>query len=272
MFTRRSIVFNLTVTSLCMILSTPVRQGCASRAAGLARLPAEASVGFVSDGDTIILDDGEKVRYLGIDAPEIGHGGDPSECYAQKSRKANIAMVIGKKITLRYGIEKRDRYGRLLAWVFLPDGTCVNIEMVRSGNAWVYRNGEKDREMLPTLLKAQREAISNRRGIWGACTSRPSPVYCGNLKTYTFHRPGCPLGREISQRHKISFADRLDAFSEGFSPCRVCKPLSAHTLRHIPGCVIPGKVINIRAQPLFPHSVSQPPKPQKPSCTSRSSW
>lgn len=225
MSTRRLITFLLSSTFLCLILAAPAQAVYLSLAAGAARLPSEAAVTFVCDGDTIVLEGGEKVRYLGIDAPETGHDGEPSGCYAQKARKANMGMVLGKRITLRRGIETRDRYGRLLAWVFLPDGTCVNIEMIRSGDAWVYRSGENaDLEMFPTLLAAQRDAIANRRGIWGACSAKPARVYFANLKTYVFHRPECTLGRAISFRHRISFTDRLSAFSEGFSPCRVCKP------------------------------------------------
>ncbi len=225
MFTKGSIISILSAISLCLTLSAQAGSGKAGPAAESARLTAEATVTLVCDGDTIVLDSGEKVRYLGIDAPETGHGGDPSECYAQKSRKTNIAIVLGKRITVRYGIEKRDRYGRLLAWVFLPDGTCVNFEMVRSGSAWVYRKGENaDLELLPGLLEAQREAILNRSGLWEACSATPSPVYFGNLKTFVFHRPRCLLGSETSRLNQISFADRLRAFSEGFSPCRICRP------------------------------------------------
>jgi micrococcal nuclease len=134
-------------------------------------------------------------------------------------------MVLGKKIILRYGQQVHDRYGRLLAWVHLPNETCVNLELARSGNAWVYRMNEyTESEMLTGLLKAQREAITKRVGLWGACSVKPAPSYFGNRNTHVFHRPECPLGREISPRHKARFTDRFEAFSEGSSPCRVCRP------------------------------------------------
>lgn len=194
-------------------------------AAGRDQLPSEAVVQYIHDGDTIALENGEKVRYLGIDAPEVGHRGNPSDCFGRKAKNANFKMVLGKKISLRYSSETRDRYGRLLAWVFLPDGTNVNLEMVKFGNAWIYNSHHNiNREMFEELLRAQREAIHDRRGLWGACSAEPEPTYIANTNTYIFHRPGCPLGRETSPRHMVMFSDRLCAFSEGYSPCRECKP------------------------------------------------
>ncbi|MFZ2444972.1 MAG: thermonuclease family protein [Syntrophobacteraceae bacterium] len=210
---------------IALILFIPAIVAAASLgwAAGAGRVPSEAVVRFVIDGDTIVLDTGEKVRYLGIDAPEKGHGGESSDCYGRKARKANSGMVLGKKIMLRYDGEKHDRHGRLLAYVHAPDGTCVNVEQVKSGNAWIYTTPGRS-EMFPELLKAQREAIGERRGLWGACPVDPAPAYVANRRSYVFHRPECRLGRKMSARGRTRLPDRWSALSEGFHPCRVCRP------------------------------------------------
>ncbi len=187
------------------------------------RLPGEGKVRFVIDGDTIVLATGEKVRYVGIDAPEVGHDGEPSECYGKKATRANSEMVLGKKVILRYGRRTHDRYGRLLAYVYAPDGTFVNLELIKSGNAHVYRDSHGFR-FYPVFLDAQREAIKERRGLWGACRVKPAAYYLGNTDSHVFHRPGCSLGREMSASSGVRFSDRWKALYEGYRPCRVCKP------------------------------------------------
>ena len=185
--------------------------------------PLEGKVQAVYDGDTVRLETGENVRYLGMDAPEVAHSREPADCFGDAARRANAIMVLGKKVTLRYEGETVDHYGRLLAYVFLPDGTCVNLEMVKSGNASIYRTVERF-GMLPEFIRAQREAIKERRGLWGACPVKPAAAYFGNIHTFVFHRPECEFGREISALNRTRFPDRWAALDEGFSPCRACKP------------------------------------------------
>jgi micrococcal nuclease len=195
---------------------------CREQAGGLP-LRSEGKVRAVFDGDTVLLETGEKVRYLGIDAPEIGHNGEPSDCFGEKAGEANSKMVLGRKIELRYDGRTQDKYGRLLAYVFSSDGTCVNLEMVKSGNAWVYGRAEGF-GMMPVFIEAQRDAIKNRRGLWDSCDVKPAAAYFGNRNTYVFHRAGCEWGSDMSARSKVRFRDRWMALNMGFSPCRVCKP------------------------------------------------
>lgn len=216
MFTRRPVILVLTV--LAMLAAAWA--GWPGRAGSL---PAAGKVEHVLDGDTIILETGEKVRYLGIDAPETGHRGEPSQCHGRKAKEANARRVLGKKVALRYAGETHDQYGRLLAYVHGPDGACVNVELVRAGYAWIYRTpGAED--MFAELLGAQREAITKREGLWGACPVRTAPYYIGNIGTYVFHRPRCPLGREMSVRSRVRFQGRWQPLYEGYHPCRSCRP------------------------------------------------
>jgi micrococcal nuclease len=216
MFARRTAANVLVILAL-----TTGAWGGSPAASG--NLPKEGTVRFVADGDTVILETGEKVRYLGIDAPEVGHGGEPSECYGQESKKANSEMVLGKKVTLSYGRRTQDHYGRLLAFVHGPDGNFVNLELIKSGNAHIYRDNER-LEFYPVFLQAQREAIGERRGLWGMCRVKPAAFYLGNRDSHVFHRPGCRLAREMSAPGRVRFADRWAALYKGYRPCRVCAP------------------------------------------------
>jgi micrococcal nuclease len=92
----------------------------------------------VTDGDTIKvqLDGGrvERVRYIGIDTPESVKPGTPVQCYAEKASHYNATLVRGQQVTLRLDAEARDRYGRLLAYVY-TGGTFVNRVLVARGYA-----------------------------------------------------------------------------------------------------------------------------------------
>ena len=125
----------------------------------------------VVDGDTIKvrLDGGrtERVRYIGIDTPESVKPGTPVQCFAKKASHFNASLVDGREVTLRLDAEQRDRYGRLLAYVY-ADRRFVNRELVARGYARtltippnVAHAGEFAR-----LARRAREAGA---GLWSAC-------------------------------------------------------------------------------------------------------
>jgi endonuclease YncB( thermonuclease family) len=186
-------------------------------------LPAESvRVTGVIDGDTIVLSDGQRVRYLGIDAPEMGKDG-PADFLAQESTQFNRRLVLKKEVRLVYGEEKRDRYDRLLAYVFLDNGVFVNGELVKQGLAKVLYHGPR-MERFDELLQFQREAIQDSRGIWAKAFKESEDRYRGQVHTRRFHRLDCPLGKNISPKNLILFQSKKEAYWQGFSPCRNCKP------------------------------------------------
>jgi len=186
-------------------------------------LPREALVAAVFDGDTILLDTGDKVRYLGIDAPEPAHDGEPADCYAREAEAANAAMVLHRRVTLEFDREKRDRFGRLLAYVFTMDGRCVNAELLGSGHARVFTTLPRHR-LAERFLSRQRDAMAEGRGMWSACPARQESYYILNRRSLVFHRPACELGRNTSARNRLRLETRREALERGFRPCRVCKP------------------------------------------------
>ena len=115
-------------------------------------------VSRVIDGDTIQLEDGRKVRYAGMNAPEEG------EPYYHESTQANNLLVGNKEVFLEFGRSKTDKHGRVLAYVCVGR-TFVQAEMVKRGWALVMRTQPLRRYRAP-LLKNQEEARENGRGIW----------------------------------------------------------------------------------------------------------
>jgi micrococcal nuclease len=186
-------------------------------------LPRAGWVKAVFDGDTILLDSGDKVRYLGIDAPEVAHEGTPAGCCGEEARETNRRWVLHQQVTLQYDRETRDQYGRLLAYVYLPDGTCINAALLRAGLAWVCRFGEGFGRF-QEFLSYQREALHQRKGLWGSCPVREEPDYLGNRRSWIFHRPSCPMGKRIPRRNLDRPPTRREALEAGYRPCRICMP------------------------------------------------
>ncbi|HTP56777.1 MAG TPA: thermonuclease family protein [Candidatus Paceibacterota bacterium] len=125
-------------------------------------------VARVIDGDTIEIADGERVRYLGMDTPETVNPKKPVQCYGPEASARNHALLDGQSVRLVRDVEDTDMYGRLLRYVYLPDGTFVNMVLVAEGYARVYTwppNIAHTRE----FQAAQAQAKAAGLGLWGAC-------------------------------------------------------------------------------------------------------
>lgn len=122
----------------------------------------------IVDGDTIrVTLDGqsEPVRYIGIDTPETRHPRRGVEPYGPEATEANRRLVEGRTVRLVLDVQERDRYGRVLAYVYLPDGTFVNAELVEQGYAQVMTVPPNVRHQ-QRYLRLEREARQAGRGLW----------------------------------------------------------------------------------------------------------
>jgi endonuclease YncB( thermonuclease family) len=128
--------------------------------------PSEALVAKVSDGDSLMLADGRALRLVGINAPELGKDGAPDEPLAGAARAEIERLVAGKRVHLILDEEHRDRHGRLLAHVALPDGAGVAERLLEQGLACVIA-------VSPNLLNLTRyldieaSARHAKRSLWG---------------------------------------------------------------------------------------------------------
>ncbi|MGA7396090.1 MAG: thermonuclease family protein [Solirubrobacterales bacterium] len=138
------------------------------------RVPAGGSstveVDRVVDGDTAKVfyeGDSEYVRYIGIDTPESVKPGTEVQCFGKESTAFNAEAIEGKRVKLVFDQEKRDRYDRLLAYVYV-DGRLLNAEILRRGYGTTL-------EISPNTSKASQfrdledEARAADRGLWSAC-------------------------------------------------------------------------------------------------------
>ncbi len=125
----------------------------------------EAVVRRVVDGDTVVLTTGERIRYIGMDTPELHHPKKPVQWYAREAMEFNRKLVEGKTVRLEFDVERHDKYGRTLAYVYLPDGTFVNAELVRQGYAHLLTI-PPNVKYAELFLKCEREAREANRGLW----------------------------------------------------------------------------------------------------------
>lgn len=128
--------------------------------------PTLSRVVEVNDGDTItIVLDGktEKVRLIGIDAPELDQ-----RPWGQKAKKHLGELLKSSQwtVSLEFDVDKRDKYGRLLCYVWTPDGMMLNSQMLKDGYAMLYTI-PPNVQHVDELTKAQHEAQEKKLGIWG---------------------------------------------------------------------------------------------------------
>ncbi|MCG2713470.1 MAG: thermonuclease family protein [Candidatus Omnitrophica bacterium] len=132
----------------------------------------------VVDGDTLVLENGERVRLIGIDTPEM-HESEKLNRDASRSQQdvetikqlGRISyeftkkLVEGKRVKLEFDVERYDKYKRILAYVYLTDGTFVNAKIVQEGYAslMTYPPNVKYADL---FLKLYQEARENKRGLW----------------------------------------------------------------------------------------------------------
>lgn len=131
----------------------------------------------VVDGDTVkVMIDGkiETIRLLGIDTPEVVDPRKPVQCFGKKASEKTKELLTGKSVLLESDPTQgdRDRYGRLLRYVYLEDGTLINDVLVRQGFAHEYTYQSKPYKYQQQFIDAEREAREQKKGLWadGACS------------------------------------------------------------------------------------------------------
>ncbi|GIW59234.1 MAG: hypothetical protein KatS3mg087_0300 [Patescibacteria group bacterium] len=150
----------------------------------------------VIDGDTIEIEGGAKIRYIGINTPETNHPSLGKECYGEQAKEANRLLVEGQMVRLEKDVSETDRYGRLLRYVYVGD-IFVNDYLVREGFAFAssYPPDVKHQER---FTAAQREALEKERGFWQACKVSDNQKNILGYRTENSSSPEVVANPEIS--------------------------------------------------------------------------
>jgi len=190
------------VVLFCLVGCTPLEERVELYGDGFCAPTRTETASCVVDGDTFDLvdcaveltsdEDFERIRLLGIQAPEVAHGDDPADCFGEEATDQLEKILIGRTLRLEFDVECTGVYGRTLAWVFVQgeeddplhieldalgglgvqeDGSfdvLVNEWMVRAGYAEVYENEEEGRYR-NRIVEAERLAAQAGLGLWGVC-------------------------------------------------------------------------------------------------------
>lgn len=178
----------------------------------------------VVDGDTIYLDNGEKVRFVGVNTPERGvEGYITSKNFVQK-------LCLNKEVGLDIDNRKHsDKYGRTLA-VVIVDGKNVNEMLLKEGLAEImymppsefypYDWADSNTHVADTHSSSSDSSSSDT----SASSSSGPGSYVGNANTGKFHVSGCDSVNKMSEKNKVFFSSRDDAINQGYVPCKRCNP------------------------------------------------
>lgn len=198
----------------------------------------------VSDGDSITVLDRQlrehKIRLNGIDAPEAGQE------FSQASRRHLAKLVFGREVLVIW--QMTDRYERELAKIMV-DRMDINLEQLRAGMAWYFREYERDvpEEDRENFDAAEREARSERRGLWQQLNPLPPREYrarkrdengtgavrspetrsgviriAGNRNSGIYHRSDCPDYDRVSEKNRVYFKTEEEAKKAGYRKARNC--------------------------------------------------
>lgn len=208
----------------------------------------QARVTRVVDGDTawvrmVATGDEEKVRFIGVDTPENTTRVEPYGAEASKYAKNHLN---GATVYLETDVEPRDRYGRLLAYVWMSEPQAGDADerptlaeaKERMFNAWLARDGYAQTLTIPPnvkyedyFLELQRSAREADIGLWNpALVAKPkgdkpgSGPYVGNRNSDKFHESTCRWVSAMSESNKVGFKSRQAAIEAGYVPCKVCNP------------------------------------------------
>jgi micrococcal nuclease len=145
-----------------IILLCTALAGCATQESAESGL--YATVVRVIDGDTIQLAGGERVRYIGIDTPELHHPKKPVEYMAKEAKEFNKKLVDGKKVRLEFDVQTTDKYGRFLCYVYVDD-IFVNAKLMEEGYAQILTI-PPNVKYADEFLRLQRKARQENKGLW----------------------------------------------------------------------------------------------------------
>lgn len=203
----------------------------ADSAASRAEITGPYYVVRVVDGDTVILEiDGkeERVRLIGVDTPESVHPDKEKNVpYGKIASQYTKDSLEGKAVGLELDVQERDKYGRLLGYIYL-DGIMYNKTLLAEGHAKTatYPPNVKYAE---EFAEIEKEARNSGKGLWGPyekaeAENTVNVGYIGNSNSGKFHESGCPSVLTMKEENKVIFDSREDAAAQGYEPCGRCNP------------------------------------------------
>lgn len=181
----------------------------------------------VVDGDTIYLDNGKKIRFVGVNTPERGVTG------YQASKRFVEKLCYNKEVGINIDDKKyTDKYGRTLA-VVIVDGKNLNEMLLNEGLAEVMYIPPSEfspytwagaNQTYNHIDTTQATTTSAKKASTNVASVDTSANYIGNANTHKFHRSTCDKVKDMSEHNKVYFNSKSDALSQGYVGCKICNP------------------------------------------------
>ncbi len=183
-----------------------------------------AVVQEVLTGDSVRLEGGKTLKYIGVESPPMQSTIPLLREYGVASREYNKSSVEGKTVTIEWDSQVRNNQKQLIGYVFLEDGTFLNEDIVKNGHARV-RIHPPNIRYSETLRRAELLAAKEKKGLWEKEAKNPylDSRYIGEKNTKIFYFPNSPELDRIPQAHLVKFRTRVDAKAAGYRPCPTCK-------------------------------------------------
>jgi micrococcal nuclease len=174
------------------------------------KLEGPYEVTKVVDGDTLDLDNGDRVRFSGINTPETG------ECYHDEAWDRLIDLVLNKKVYTEKDKSDTGKYGRKLRYIYV-DNKSVNKIMVKEGYARVYDKYKDDTKRYNELKEAELIAIKNNLGVWACDNPKSDCLYVGSKNSKKYHTPECKYAKKILPNNLVCYNSEPE--NKEFSGC-----------------------------------------------------
>ncbi|MGB9812475.1 MAG: thermonuclease family protein [Thermovenabulum sp.] len=244
-----------------LLLQTPYFLGKADAAEEENIKLIQTKIVKVLDGDTVNAKIGTKtvtIRLIGVNCPEIEHKSlkIKEQPYGKKAMEYTKKVLYGKTVYIQKDVQEKDKYGRLLGYIWLSKPKNDSEEEIKSKmfNAQLLLNGYAQVMTVPPnvryadyFVKYERIARENKRGLWSdENIEKPNSgydkakeektaetikninknqyKYIGNSNTKKFHYPSCKWAKEIKPSNIVYFSTREQAIKAGYNPCKVCYP------------------------------------------------
>jgi endonuclease YncB( thermonuclease family) len=165
----------------------------------------------VPDGDTVYLKNGDRIRLLGINTPEVAHRNRPGEPGGEEAGEALRQRVLGQRVRLERDVEKKDHYGRKLAHLYDDDGANLNLWLVEEGLAFVFLH-PPNLKHAEAYLAAEARARAARRGLWALPRYQVQAMSAAGGYRNSFRRLRGTLAR-VQHKRKYSYLK----FSDGLT-------------------------------------------------------
>jgi micrococcal nuclease len=172
----------------------------------------------VVDGDTLDLENGERIRFSGINTPESG------ECYYQEAKEKLKSLVGGKEVLLEKDKSDTGKYGRKLRYVYVNESegkglVFVNGVLVERGYAKVYDKYKLETKRYSQLKKLEKKAIEKNLGVWDCKDLKEGCLYVGSKNSEKYHTPGCKYVKRIKPENLNCYQSEGEVEDLEFSGC-----------------------------------------------------